>query len=188
MVYSYKLVSVLMLALIGLTLLVTLSPFGADHKTVAPLSDLPDAFMENVTVLIFDKQGKPKMKIAAPKMVHYTNNDTTQLNVPTITLYRQSPQPWYITSHYAEAKHGADQVDFRDNVVVQHAADINAPATIIKTETLTILPNIEIAETQDAITMTQPNIVIHGIGMRANIQSGDIQLLSQARGEYVPSF
>jgi lipopolysaccharide export system protein LptC len=111
----------------------------------------------------------------------------THLSTPQLTLYRKSPVPWYVTSKFAEATKGAEHVNFREDVMVQHAADQHNPATVIKTATLTVLPNAEVAETSDEITMEQPNIVIKGIGMRADMNTGDIQLLSQARGVYVPN-
>ena len=187
MVYKHKLLSITTLALAGLLTFVMASAFHVDNKISAPLSDLPDAFMEDVVALVFDLQGKPKMKIVAPKMVHFAKKDTTQLTTPQLTLYRKSPIPWYITSKYAEATEGADHVNFWEDVMVQHAADQHNPATVIKTSTLTVLPNAETAETNEAITMIQPNIVIKGVGMRADMNSGDIQLLSQTRGEYVPN-
>lgn len=147
----------------------------------------PDAFMEDITTVIMDKQGKPSMKIATPKMVHYNENDTTQLISPQLTLYRQSPSPWFVTSKFAKATQGIDNVDFWENVVIHHVADINNPATIIKTSKLTVHPNKKTAETTEQITMEQPGITVSAKGMFADMNTGDIKLLSQARGEYVPN-
>ena len=48
-------------------------------------------------------------------------------------------------------------------------------------------PNEQTAETNALITLYQPNITVNAIGMTANIDTGDIKLLSQARGEYAPN-
>lgn len=147
----------------------------------------PDALMEHVTALILDKQGKPKLKVITPKLVHFPENDTTHFTSPELTLYRRSPKPWFITSLHAIATQGIEHIDFWDNVVVHHAADENNPATIIKTTMLTVYPNKNLAQTQNHITMTQPSLTVSAVGMNANLKTGDIKLLSQARGIYVPT-
>ncbi|MCW5582746.1 MAG: LPS export ABC transporter periplasmic protein LptC, partial [Gammaproteobacteria bacterium] len=62
-----------------------------------------------------------------------------------------------------------------------------SPATLIKTPTLSVQPNKQIAETNDLITLIQPNLVVKSTGMYADMNTGNIKLLSQARGEYVPN-
>lgn len=184
--YKNKLAGLMLLSVLAIFIL-TILPSFHQRIAVSVTPELPDALMEDVVALVFDKQGKPKMKIVAPKMVHFAKNDMTKLVTPQLTLYRKSPTPWFVTSKSAEATKGADQINFWDDVVVQHAADENNPATIIKTPTLTVNPNAQIAETNDFIILTQPNIVIKGVGMHADMNNGDIKLLSQARGEYVPN-
>ncbi|VVC76122.1 Lipopolysaccharide export system protein LptC [Aquicella siphonis] len=187
MTYKYTAISAIMIAAVGLASWKTYFSFQPQITAPARKAELPDAFMENVTALVMDKQGKPSMKIVTPKMIHYLTNDTTLLTSPELTLYRKSPQPWYITSKNAKATQGVDNVHFWNNVVIHHAADANNPATLIKTTTLTVHPNAQVAETSDMITMVQPNLIVKATGMHADMNTGNIKLLSQARGEYVPS-
>lgn len=173
----------LFLGLIVLTIALIYRP-SAIIEAKTPL--LPDAIMEDVVTVIYDKQGKPRLKIATPRMVHYLENDATNLTTPEVTLYRKSPQPWRITSQYAKATDGTNKVDFWENVIIQHTGDHNSPTTLIKTPTLTVHPERQTAQTNDAITLIQPSIVVKSIGMFADMDSGNIKLLSEAIGEYVP--
>jgi len=158
------------------------------HSTLfADANHRPDAFMEDVVAIIINKQGNPSLKIEAPKMVHYADNDTTDIITPHVMLYRQSPEPWHINSHYAKATEGLTQVFFWDNVIIHHLSDIANPTTEMTTATLTVFPEQQIAKTNDRITLIQPNTIVHGMGMLTNLNDGTIQLLSEARGEYVPS-
>lgn len=176
-----------MIAALGIAIWTTYLSYQPQPRTAAHSSLLPDAFMEQVSAVIMDKQGKPNLKIVSPKMVHYAANDTTQLIKPELTIYRKSPKPWYITANYAKATQGVDNISFRENVTIHHAADENNPATLIKTPTLTVHPNKRTAETNDLITLIQPNLTVKATGMYADMNSGDIKFISQARGEYVPS-
>lgn len=184
MMYKNTFISICMVAIIGLAAWTTLS-YHPQEQSSLPAATLPDAYMEDVVALIMDKQGKPKIKIETPKMVHFTNNDISELTNPHLTVYRQSPQPWFITAKFARAKHGIDHVDFWEDVMIHHACDLMSPSTIIKTPKLTVHPNDQTAETDSNIILIQPNIVVKAIGMIANMADGNIKLLSQAQGEYV---
>lgn len=185
--YKNTILSLSLITTVGFAAWFTFTSYRPQTSAGAQAASLPDAFMEDVVALIMDKQGKPKMKIVTPKMVHYAENDMTKLVTPQLTLYRKSPQPWYITSERAKAIQGVEKVDFWDNVVVHHSGDERSPATVIKTIALTVYPNKQTAETNEFITMLQPNTIVKAVGMHADMNTGDIRLLSQARGEYVPS-
>jgi lipopolysaccharide export system protein LptC len=187
MIYKYTAISFMMIIVVGIATWTTFMSYRPQNNTSTNTKQLPDAFMEDITAFIMDKQGKLSMKIVTPKMIHFTENDTTMLTTPQLTLYRKSPNPWFVTAKYAKATEGVENVHFWDNVMIQHDADQVNPATLIKTSTLMVHPNRKTAETNQFVTMIQPNLVVKAIGMQADMNSGDIKLLSQTRGEYVPS-
>jgi len=191
MTYKYSLkpaiISLTIFLSVFLAVWATFSLYSSKTNSSTQGSATPDAFMEDVVAVILDKQGKPKMKIVSPKMVYYSKDDSTHLEAPQLTIYRKSPKPWYVSAKEAIATEGTEHVHFKNDVMIQRAADRNNPATVIKTTTLLVHPNTQIAETNDPITLIQPNITVNGIGMYADMNNGDIKLLSDARGEYVPS-
>lgn len=187
MTYKNTILSLVVIAALGFAAWTAFMPRLPQGLATSKMDLLPDAIMQDVTALILDKQGKPSMKVITPKLIHYAESDTTHFTTPQLILYRrQSSKPWYVTANQAKATQGTNNVDFWDNVTIHHAADANNPATLIKTTTLTVHPNEKTAETKDDITLTQPNVVIKATGMHADMNTGDVKLLSKARGEYVP--
>jgi lipopolysaccharide export system protein LptC len=145
-----------------------------------------DSYMEEVQATTYNKQGQPALKITTPKMVHYPENNTTYITTPRVVIYRQSPQPWFVDSDYAKATNGMDSILFWSNVNIHHLADPENPNTTLRTNTLTIFPNQQIAQTNEAVTFVQPNTTVHAVGMLANLDVGTVKLLSQTQGEYDP--
>lgn len=185
---TYKAIfSFALIAILGLVALATFTFYRPAISIATKTASLPDAIMEDVTALIMDKQGKPTMKVITPKLIHFTADDTTHFTTPQLIFYRKSPKPWYVTSKYARATQGIENVHFSNDVIVHHAADDRNPATLIKTTQLTVHPNQQTAETDEFITLIQPNITVKATGMFADMNTGDIKLLSQARGEYEPN-
>ena len=185
MTYKNYIISIMMIIAVTAAILITLTN-QAGTSTHKNDTQIPDAYMENVTAIILDKLGKVSMKIVTPKMTHYAKDDTTDFIDPQITLYHKSPNPWFIASKTAKAWDGIDNLVFNTDVTIHHPADYNNPATLIKTSTLTVHPNEKTAETVEPITMIQPNSIMKAVGMQADMDSGNIKLLSQAQGEYVP--
>lgn len=186
MIYKSTIVTLLILAIVGMSISTSFWTYNAPNIPNFKRDTQPDAFMEEVVSILMDKQGKPKLKIVTPKMIHFPEHDTTRLTAPQLTLYRKSPQPWYISSKFAKATQGIEHLNFWDDVIIHHPADETNPATLIKTTTLTVYPNQQTAETDDIITLEQPHLTIQATGMRADMNIGNIKLLSQSRGVYAP--
>lgn len=180
--------------LIGLLILLaaSLSGWSVFLSSKSPIlvtrssSDLPDAFMENVIATVMNKVGNPSLKVETPKMTHYPTDDATELTSPHVTVYRESPQPWHINADHAKTKQGVSEIAFWDNVVIHHQADNDNPLTTMQTAALTIFPEQQIAKTNVAVTVQQPETTVHAVGMLANWDQGTVHLLSQAREEYAP--
>jgi lipopolysaccharide export system protein LptC len=145
-----------------------------------------DSYMENVQATNFNSKGQPSLKLTTPKMLHYPENNTTYITTPRLVVYRQSPEPWYVNADYAKATNGMDEILFWSHVDIHHLADIENPSMLLRTETLTIFPNEQIAQTDAPVTFTQPDTTVHAVGMLANLDVGTIKLLSQTQGEYDP--
>lgn len=180
-----KILRIATLFIISTAILMMLS-YHANTTGKKNAIEMPDAYMEDVTAVILDKVGKVTMKIVTPKMVHYAKDDHTNFTNPQLTLFHKSPNPWFVESKTAFANHGIERVIFKGDVNIHHPADFNNPATVIKTNSLIVHPNNKTAETSDPVTMIQPGSIMKAVGMQADMESGNIKLLSQAQGEYVP--
>lgn len=161
---------------------------SSNHTTtLLPKETEPDAYLEEVTSTILNKQGKPSLKIVTKKMTHYPEGDTTQILKPQVTLYRDSKEPWKIHSDFAKATHGSKEILFWSHVNINHHADEEHPETSMQTDYLNILPEQQLAITDQPVTFIQPETTIQAVGMRANLNAGTIQLLSKAKGIYAPT-
>jgi lipopolysaccharide export system protein LptC len=146
-----------------------------------------DSYMEEVSAIMFSKEGSPTLKVVTPRMVHYPENNTTDITKPRVTIFRKSPEPWFIDADFAKATNGMQSILFWSQVNIHHLADNENPATSLSTDTLTIFPSKQTAATSDAVTFVQPDTIVHAIGMLADMDAGTVKLLSQAQGEYDPA-
>lgn len=189
MVLTFKnfIISLLLIVAASLSCWSIFLSIHSEKKVTQNFSNQPDAIMEGIIATVMNKDGKPTLKVETPKMVHYVENDRTELTKPHLTIFRNSPEPWYVEALHGKTVQGINEITFWDNVVIHHLADHDNPITTMKTQALTIFPNQQLAETKEAISVIQPDTRIDAIGMLANWNEGTVKLLSQAREEYVPS-
>lgn len=148
-------------------------------------SNEADSIFSQMHTTTFNIEGYPKLIVEAQSFTHFLKEDTSHLIEPKVTVFRNSPNPWVITSKTGLAKQGIRQIQFHDSVHIQHQADSAHPDTQIDTSTLTVEPEQSIAYTDAPITLIQPGTQISATGMHADLNSGEIHLLSNARGKYV---
>lgn len=179
--------SILLVLAIGLT---TWSFNLATHeqtKVAVHKPHQPDSRMEKVIATVINKEGKMTLKLFTPCMIHYADDDTTDITTPEVALYRQNPEPWHINAEFAKTAQGIAEIQLLRNVVIHHLADKQDPDTAMKTTELTVFPNKKLIATHAPVTIVQPDAIIHAIGLLADLNDGTVKLLSQARGEYVPN-
>jgi lipopolysaccharide export system protein LptC len=80
-----------------------------------------------------------------------------------------------------------EKIKFSQHVVIHHPGDVVNAMTTLQTDSLTVFPDKQQAKTDAAITITQPDAIVHAVGMLANLELGTIKLLTATRGEYVPT-
>ena len=82
----------------------------------------PDAIAENFVARRFDQTGQLKYRLTAPYLVHYPDDDTSEITSPTLTSYRPKTPPVTVTADRAKLTAGGEIAYLRDNVRLSRAA------------------------------------------------------------------
>jgi lipopolysaccharide export system protein LptC len=176
---------VLLLAFIYSAWLIKLtSPSSSDVR----YSDhIPDFYLTQVIAAEFDAQGQLLHKLISPKIIHIPFEDTLLLRMPEITIYSEDnpPQaPWQITALHGKTINKNQQAWLWGSVVLHQSASDQNKITTILTSRLMVTPATSIAETHAPVTVVEPGLTVHSVGMRAYLKEKRVDLLSRAQGEY----
>lgn len=125
----------------------------------------PDYIVDDFMVKRFDAAGKLYQTLEAKRMLHYPDDDSTEVDYPRMVYHAE--RPTFINADKAWIDSGGKTVQLEQNVRVIHENG-KAPSTQITTTRLTVLPDEEIARTQVPVTLTQGRSIIHGQGLEAN--------------------
>ena len=134
-----------------------------------------DFFVEHFTVRRFGTDGSLQHTVTADKMLHYPDDDSTNVTTPRIVYH--SGRQTVVTARTAWLDKEGKHVRLDDDVRIVRAGSADAPETIITTSILFVTPDDEYAYTKEPVTITQGKSVVNGVGLEANNKT-EIAVLS----------
>lgn len=142
-----------------------------------------DFYVVGARAVQFQDDGKLHYRMTADKLEHVKSTDITLIEKPKLDLYRGSELPWNATSQRAEVSPGGIEVELIDDVRIARTDAKNRP-TIITSSRMTVIPDKEYAQTEQAVRIVAANGVTTAQGMKAYLNDGRMLLQSNVRGQH----
>ena len=144
-----------------------------------PPVQVPDFFVENFVTTIRDEEGRPRQRIEAVYMAHFPETGTRELTWPRLTMYRGDAIPWQARSERGWLSASGDVMLLQGEVVIWRNGVNGKQRIEIETRDLRVLPETDYGETDQPVVITTRHSRSRGVGMRAWLEKGRLQLLSQ---------
>ena len=159
---------------------------GPGSSPNALLRHDPDYIVDKMLATRMDIDGRIKNTLRSEKLVHFPDDDTTELESPRFISYAKSA-PVTITSKTGLVSSNGENVYFRDDVRVVRAPYDEKSELVVNTDYLHVLPDDNIAKTERAVTITDANMVISAVGMEMSSETRVLKLNAQVKGIYYDS-
>jgi lipopolysaccharide export system protein LptC len=145
-----------------------------------------DYVVDNFNAVTLNIQGQQKFTLAAEKLWHYPDDDTTHLQMPKITsLYADRP-PTLTTAQTGKISSKGDDVYLYDEVRVTRPAFGTVSEQRFATDYLHIIPDRDWAETDQSVVMSNQFNTIRAVGMELDNKARTVKLLSRVRAVHEP--
>ena len=142
-----------------------------------------DFYAINAHSVQYLPDGKLQYEMTADKVEHLKATDVTLLTTPDLQMFRGTLYPWHIQSKQGEVSPGGTQVELIDSVRVARTDDKNR-TTIITSSRMTVFPQKQYAQTEQAVRIDGAGGVTTAKGMKAYLNDGRMDLLFNVRGQY----
>jgi lipopolysaccharide export system protein LptC len=159
---------------------------GPERDLVGPSRHDPDVIVEKLSAVLIGESGAPSYTLAAAKMVHYPDDDTTLLTSPKLVSYGSPKSTLTVTSSEGVVSAKGDHVYFQDDVRVTRAPYDGTSELVMRTSFLHVVPDHDIALTDRFVTLSDDANTVTAVGLEMNNQTRVIKLLSKVRGTYDP--
>jgi lipopolysaccharide export system protein LptC len=146
----------------------------------------PDYLLTNFTTTTFNANGVAETMLSARKMVHYPDDDSTELERPRIVQSRPSEPRFSVDADRGVLSGGGEEIFLYDNVVLQREASGARPPARITTEFLHVLRNRSLVRTDREVRIVEPDRSISGRGMEYYNESSEFHLRNDVRVRLEP--
>jgi lipopolysaccharide export system protein LptC len=140
-----------------------------------------DFSAERITLHRFDPTGKVQYILVADSMLHYADDESSELKNPRLN-YLNRPEPVWVESRFASVNKDGTTVVLTDQVLVRRAAHAGKPESTLRTEQMTVWPEDEKMRADKPVTLTQGQTVINAERMESDNIIGEVRLQGQVRG------
>jgi lipopolysaccharide export system protein LptC len=146
----------------------------------------PDYIVENFNVTTFGTGGAAESTLAATKMIHYPDDDSTDLVAPQMVQTKPGEPRMTVTADRGTLSQGADELFLYGDVLLVRAGDAERPEMRMRTSFLHLVSAKSLALTDRQVTISDKEQSITGRGMEYNNELGRLVLHERVRSRFEP--
>lgn len=144
----------------------------------------PDTIVKNFNALAFDQGGRPLHRLSAARLVHYMDDDTTELESPRFSVLERNSIRSEVTARRGQVSGNGQHVHFLGDVrLTRQDPDARSPLEL-ETEYLWITPDAGIMQTHKPVTLKQGRAVITAGRLLVSDQNKEVTLSGGVHGSY----
>jgi lipopolysaccharide export system protein LptC len=144
----------------------------------------PDFIAEDFGITKMSPAGNPEYSLSAERMLHYPDDESTDILAPRMVQRREDAAPVLIRADRGRISRNGEETRFYGNVVVLREAGRGRSELRVQTEYLQIIPERDLARTDQPVVITEGRSRLTGIGLEFNNKTRQFALLSQVRGTF----
>jgi lipopolysaccharide export system protein LptC len=180
---THALPVLLMLLLGGLTLWLRQAIEAPGPVSRAPALHDPDSAVEKFTVTRLGADGAPEATLSAQRMVHYGDDDSTELQLPE--LIKNDPAATLtVRANRGVVTRDYEEAQFYDNVQLVRTQKDAADPLRVRSDYLHVLIKSDVVRSDRPVTITQGSSTLSGTGMEYDRKSGRLSVLSDVRASF----
>jgi len=145
-----------------------------------------DYAVDRLDSVALDAQGLPHFKLAAERLWHFPDDDTTHLERPHLTRFFPDRTPTEFTALHGRLNNRSEEVILQDAVVIRQLLADTPGERRFETEYLLVEPNRGWAETALPVRLTDPRNTIDAVGMELDEKAHTVKLLNRVRAIHEP--
>ena len=147
----------------------------------------PDYIVDNLKHTRFSALGAVESTLAAAKMLHYPDDDTTDLISPRLVQTKTNEPRVTVTADRGTVSQDGEEVFLYDNVLLVRDGSAERSETQMRTTFLHVVRGQSVVSTDREVVITEADRMLSGRGMEYRNDSQELFLRERVRGRYQPT-
>ena len=173
----------LMLALALLTFYLERAVREDETPTAARRHDA-DYYVVNFTTTTYNPDGAAESRMSAERMVHYPDDDTTELFAPRVLQSKPNEPRYSVRAERGQLSRDGDEVFLYGDVLLVREASEHGPEARMTTEFLHILRDRSLVRSDRPVKFVEGGRSLTGRGMEYNNESRELLLRHDVQARF----
>lgn len=143
----------------------------------------PEIYFAEFRVHAYDAVGAPRHVLTGDRMTRYTDDESSEIDRPTLFFRDPVGPPWYVVSRRGTLDAEGDRLELTGRVVATRSPD-SPDLLVMRTPRLTVLTAAGRAETAAEVDIVGTGSRVHSTGMTATFETGLVELHEDVRGRH----
>jgi lipopolysaccharide export system protein LptC len=144
----------------------------------------PDYIVDNLKHTRFNSLGAVESTLAAAKMLHYPDDDTTDLIAPRLVQTKTNEPRVTVTADRGTVSQDGEEVFLYDNVLLVRDGSAERSETRMRTTFLHVVRGRSVVSTDREVVISEADRMLSGRGMEYRNDSQELFLRERVRGRY----
>ncbi len=146
----------------------------------------PDYIIDNLTHARYNAQGLVESTLIAAKMLHYPDDETTDLIAPHLVQTKPNEPRVTVTADRGALSQDGEEVFLYDNVLLVRDGSVDRSETRMRTSFLHVARGQSVVRTDRDVVITEEERELSGRGMEYHNDSKELFLRENVRGRFEP--
>ncbi|CAN7515901.1 LPS export ABC transporter periplasmic protein LptC [Caballeronia sp. 15715] len=173
--------------LAGITYWLLQATLPKPQEPERPKEHAPDYFATNFSVSELDTTGTTQYRLTAISMVHYEDDEVSDLTKPAMRMFQPLRPTVTATSERGTVNGDVSIVNLYENAHILRVAGYGDPQMTADSEHFRILVNDDVIETEKPVKLQRGPSVMTGDGMNYNNATRVMKLFGTVRGQIAAS-
>ena len=144
----------------------------------------PDYIVSNFTTTTYSRTGEAVAMLAAARMVHFPDDDSTELTLPRVLQAKPEQPRVTVRAERGTLSREGDEIFLYDNVVLVREADAASPEGRMTTSFLHVLRDRALVRTDREVHFAEPGRTLSGRGMEYHTDTRELYLADDVKGSF----
>lgn len=143
--------------------------------------------LDNFSLNALDENGKLSFTVSGPRLTRRGNDGSIFVSTPQYLIADKDGNPWVGSSESAWVNRNGSLMKLEGAVEMQRQPSTTVEQVNISTRDLEIHPKDKTLQTPAPAQITQPGSILRGTGLRGDLNSKVLELLSDVHHTFEPS-
>lgn len=144
----------------------------------------PDYIVVNFSTTTYNRAGMAESMLSALRMVHYPDDDTTELTAPRVVQTKPEKPKITVRADRGKLSRDGEDIYLYDNVVLERAAGAGRSAARLTTQYLQVVRDRSLVRTDREVKIEEETRALSGKGLEYSNETQHFTLNSEVRGRF----